>query len=82
MGSLLVKMNNSSVVRGIETFIIVFVAQFLVTITALGHPVDINSAVGQGELLTALVAAIGMALRASTAPVIGAKTDAANGPTS
>lgn len=67
---------NSSVIRGIETFVIVLVAQFIIAITALGHPVDINTAVGQGEILTALVAAFGMALRASQTPVIGAKTNA------
>lgn len=67
---------NSSLIRGIETFIVVLVAQFLIAITALGHPVDITTAVGQGEVLTALLAAFGMALRASSAPVVGAKTSA------
>lgn len=62
------------IVRGIEAFIVVFVAQFLIAITALGHPVDITTATGKGEILTALLAAIVIALRASNTPVVGAGT--------
>jgi hypothetical protein len=64
---------NASIIRGIETFVVVFAAQFIIAVTALGHPVDINTAAGQGEILTALLAAIGIALRSSEVPVIGAK---------
>jgi hypothetical protein len=54
---------TTTLIRGVETFLIVLVSTFLVSLTSTGHAVDPTTAGGQQDILIAFVAAVGVALR-------------------
>lgn len=58
---------NSTLVRAIESFIFVLISAFLAQITVGGQAIDITQPESQSRVITALLAAFGIAFRQYTA---------------
>lgn len=55
--------SHKTLVRAIESFIFVLVSAFLAQITVGGEAIDLSQPESQSRILTALLAAVGIAFR-------------------
>jgi hypothetical protein len=57
---------NATVLRALEAFLFVFISAFLSQLAVTGTPIDITNADSQSRILTAFLAAAGIAFRQFT----------------